>query len=208
MYKNANPWRGGLRCLALALSLASGKPTYGVQSSPEKIGPLGPPGIPASLFPKLDRPVAGIVAEEWSTEDARDRDGEADQVMDVLGVGPGMTVADIGAGSGYYTIRRRIGPTGQVIAQYVVPQTLETFRVRVETEGLHNVVFDLGDPHDPRLTPHSVDLALMVHMYHEVEQPRPDDRLAAGRGRAVDGFQNYSPAFSPRATLASIICIR
>ena len=137
------------------------------------IVPLGPPGVPASAFPIPDRPVAKIGAPDWSTEEARDRDGEAEQVMRFLGVKPGMTVADIGAGAGYYTVRlaRRVGPTGRVIAQDVMPEFLDTLHRRIEKEGLRNVTFALGEPHDPRLLPNSVDLVLMVHMYHEVEQP-------------------------------------
>jgi ubiquinone/menaquinone biosynthesis C-methylase UbiE len=137
------------------------------------IGPLGPEGAPANVFPKPSRPVANIVSEQWSTEEARDRDGEAVQVMGFLGVRPGMNVADIGAGGGYYTVRvaRQIAPTGRVIAEDVVPEYLEKLRQRVEREHLNNVSLDLGEPHDPRLPLRSVDLVLMVHMYHEVAQP-------------------------------------
>jgi SAM-dependent methyltransferase len=144
----------------------------GLASKPE-IEPLGPPGAPAEVFPKPLRPVAGIVTEIWSSEEARDRDGEAEQVMNFLKVGPGMTVADLGAGSGYYTVRlaRRVGPTGQVIAEDVVPAYLQKLRERIERERLENVKLGLGEPHDPRLPPRSADLVLMVHMYHEIAQP-------------------------------------
>ena len=62
-------------------------------------------------FPAADRPVAHIVSSRWSNEEARDRVREADTVMDLAGIRPGMTVADIGAGEGYYTIRlaQRVG---------------------------------------------------------------------------------------------------
>src|SRR4051794_7993436 len=73
--------------------------------TPAPIGPLGPAGAPASVFPKPTRPVAPIVSDKFSTEEARDRNGEAERVMHLLGVVPGMTVADIGAGEGYYTVR-------------------------------------------------------------------------------------------------------
>jgi len=137
------------------------------------IGPLGPEGAPAKVFPKPARPVANIVSESWATEEARDRDGEAAQVMSFLGVRPGMNVADIGAGGGYYTVRvaRQVAPNGRVIAEDIVPEYLETLRQRIEREHLANISLDLGEPHDPRLPPRSVDLVLMVHMYHEVEQP-------------------------------------
>jgi ubiquinone/menaquinone biosynthesis C-methylase UbiE len=137
------------------------------------IGPLGPAGAPASDFPKPARPVASIVAEQWSTEEARDRDGEAAEVMKFLGIHPGMSVADIGAGGGYYTVRlaEQVGAAGHVIAEDVVPEYLAALQQRLIREHLDNVMLDRGEPHDPRLPPRSVDLVLMVHMYHEVEQP-------------------------------------
>lgn len=135
--------------------------------------PLGPPGLPATRFPAPARPVAGIVSDRWATEDQRERAGEAARVMDFLHVQPGMTVADIGAGSGYYVARLspRVGPSGRVLAQDVVPSHVAELQRRVAKERLTNVTVGLGDPHDPRLPPRSVDLALLVHMYHEIEQP-------------------------------------
>ena len=140
---------------------------------PDTIAPLAPPGAPASAFPEPDRPVAEIVSDHWSSEGARDRAGEAQRVMELLGVREGMRVADIGAGSGYHTVRlaRRVGPEGVVYAEDIVRRYLEGLRERVRREELENVRLVLGDPHDPRLPAGSVDVALMVHMYHEVEQP-------------------------------------
>src|SRR6516165_7507003 len=66
---------------------------------------LAPPGAPASAFPAPGRPVARIVTDVWHDEQSRDRAGEAERVMNLLGVEPGLIVADIGAGSGYYTVR-------------------------------------------------------------------------------------------------------
>jgi SAM-dependent methyltransferase len=135
---------------------------------------LAPPGVPASEFPAPGRPVAGIVTDIWRDEKSRDQAGEAERVMNVLDVKPGLVVADIGAGSGYYTVRlaRRVGPTGHVFAEDVVPDYLERLARRVAGEGLAgSVTVVRGDPHDPRLPPGSVDLALLVHMYHEVQQP-------------------------------------
>jgi SAM-dependent methyltransferase len=135
---------------------------------------LAPPGVPASAFPAPSRPVAKIVTDTWHDEVSRDKAGEAERVMNLLGVKPGLTVADIGAGSGYYTVRlaRRVGPTGHVYAEDVVPEYLERLTQRVKREGLAgNVTVVRGDPHDPRLPPVLLDLALLVHMYHEVQQP-------------------------------------
>ena len=162
----------GLALLVTA-SLSSALSAETASPAPAKIEPLGPPGKPASAFPKPARPVASIVADQWSTEEARDRDGEAAQVMKFLGIHAGMSVADIGAGGGYYTVRvaKQVGASGRVIAEDVVPDYLEELRKRLQREHLENVSLDLGEPHDPRLPPRSVDLVLMVHMYHEVEQP-------------------------------------
>jgi SAM-dependent methyltransferase len=153
---------------------------------------LAPPGAPASAFPAPGRPVARIVTDIWRDEETRDRAGEAERVMNLLGVTAGLDVADIGAGSGYYTVRlaRRVGPTGHVFAEDIVPPYLERLARRVANEGLASTVTVVrGDPHDPRLPAGSVDLALLAHMYHEVQQPygllwnlrpalRPDARVA------------------------------
>jgi SAM-dependent methyltransferase len=135
---------------------------------------MAPPGAPASAFPAPSRPVAKIVTDTWRNEQSREQAGEAQRVMNLLGVTAGMTVADIGAGSGYYTVRlaRRVAPKGHVFAEDVVPDYLERLARRVRSEGLAGeVTLVHGDPHDPRLPPGSLDLALLVHMYHEVQQP-------------------------------------
>ena len=135
---------------------------------------LAPPGAPASAFPTPSRPVARIVNDTWHDEQSRDKVGEAERVMNLLSVKPGLTVADIGAGSGYYTVRlaKRVGPEGHVYAEDVVPEYLERLAQRVRSEGLTGTVTLVrGDPHDPQLPAGSVDIALLVHMYHEVQQP-------------------------------------
>ena len=134
---------------------------------------VAPPGIPADRFPKPLRPVAGIVSDQWSSEDTRERVGEAARVMQLLGIRPGMAVADIGAGSGYYTVRlsQRVGPAGRVFAEDIKPDYLAGLQRRVAAEGLGNVTLALGEAHDPRLPPASVDVALLIHMYHEIDQP-------------------------------------
>lgn len=133
--------------------------------------PLGPPGLPAAAFPKPDRPVAEIIAPLWAQEGQRDRVDEVGQVARLMGIGPGQTVADIGAGSGYYTVRlaTRVGPQGRVLAEDVTPDYLAGLERRVA--ALPNVTVVRGEAHDPRLPPVSVDAAVLVHMYHEITQP-------------------------------------
>jgi SAM-dependent methyltransferase len=84
-----------------------------------------------------------------------------------------MTVADIGAGSGYYVVRLSpiVGPHGRAIAEDVVPEYLRMLRRRVRDLGLQNVAIGRGEPHDPRLPVDSLDIAILVHMYHEIAQP-------------------------------------
>ena len=124
-------------------------------------------------FPRADRPVATIVSARWSTEEARDRLNEAELVMDRAGIAPGMTVADIGAGEGYYTIRlaQRVGPDGRVLAEDIIPQIRDALAQRVARERLDNVSVRLGEPDDAKLPANSFDRVLMVHMYHEIAEP-------------------------------------
>ncbi len=124
-------------------------------------------------FPKADRPVAPIVSDRFSTEDARDRLGEAEEVMRLAGVEPGMWVADIGAGEGYYTVRLApaVGPRGRVLAEDIVEETHDQLVQRVQRENLDNVAVRLGKADDPMLPARSFDRVFLVHMYHEVESP-------------------------------------
>ncbi|MEI5685905.1 MULTISPECIES: class I SAM-dependent methyltransferase [Sphingomonas] len=125
------------------------------------------------LFPAADRPVAHIVSARWSNEEARDRVNEAGEVMSKAGIAKGMTVADIGAGEGYYTIRlaSRVGKDGRVLAEDIVASVRDTLAERVAREDLENVSVRLGTPDDPKLPDASFDRVLMVHMYHEIAQP-------------------------------------
>jgi SAM-dependent methyltransferase len=134
---------------------------------------LGPRGVPASAFPSAGRPVADIVSSTRSHENKRDANDESGQIVRHLGNKPGMTVGDIGAGSGYHAIRlaRVIGRSGIVIAQDVKREYLEQLTGHISRQNIQNVRLALGEPHDPRLPPGSLDAAILVHMYHEVAQP-------------------------------------
>jgi 2-polyprenyl-3-methyl-5-hydroxy-6-metoxy-1,4-benzoquinol methylase len=137
------------------------------------IGYLAPPGVPATEFPSPQRPVAQIVSPRRSAEEHRDSLNEAGEIARLLELKPGMAVGDIGAGSGYHTVRlsRLVGPTGSVVAEDVRRDYLVGLAKRTESLGLTNVKFALGEPHDPRLPASSLDAAILVHMYHEIAQP-------------------------------------
>ncbi len=149
--------------LLSALLLAACESAPRVSEQRDKVGP----------FPPADRPVARIVSSRWSTEEARDRMNEAGEVMNGSGIKPGMTVADIGAGEGYYTIRlaQRVGKQGRVLAEDIVADVRDALAQRVSRERLDNVSVRLGDPANPKLPDNSFDRVLMIHMYHEIEQP-------------------------------------
>lgn len=127
----------------------------------------------ATEFPRANRPVAPTVSTRWADEDVRDRLGESEDVMDQSDIRLGMTVADIGAGDGYYTARlsERVGSDGRVLAQDILPQVIERLGDRIARERLENVSIRLGAADDPRLPANSFDRVLMVHMYHEIEEP-------------------------------------
>lgn len=145
--------------LAAAVAWSCGKPATGTRD-----------GL---RFPAPDRPVASIISPAYSDEATRDARGEAERVMDRLGITPGVRVADIGAGDGYYTLRlaRRLGATGTMYATDVEPTYLKGLESRLAREGIRGVVLILGAPRDPKLPPASVDVAILAHMYHEIENP-------------------------------------
>lgn len=144
-----------------------------VAASAPEIRALGPSGAPGRLFPKPDRPVADIVTDVWGDTRQRDIAGETRQLTEKLAIKPGQTVADIGAGAGYDSLRlaRIVGPRGIVIAEDIRPEYLTGLVKSVRAQGLKNVVAALGEAHDPRLKPGSVDTAILIHMYHEISAP-------------------------------------
>lgn len=126
-----------------------------------------------SQFPDPHRPVAPIESSRYLNEDARDRSGEFETVTGLAEVKPGMRVADIGAGEGYYTVRLSpmVGARGRVLAEDIIPDTIRDLANRVQRERLDNVALKLGQPNDPQLPPASFDRIFMIHMYHEIERP-------------------------------------
>ena len=112
--------------------------------------------------------------EDLGLLEGPDRDAwqRPDQIMDALRIGDGSHVADLGAGSGWFTIRlaRRVGPNGVVYAEDIQRQMIEAISRRVTRENLANVTEVLGEANDPKL-PAPVDAVLIVDAYHEMDQP-------------------------------------
>lgn len=103
----------------------------------------------------------------------RDKKLQIDRVMDLLGITAGKNIADIGAGSGWFTVRasKRVGPTGAVLAEDINPLAIEYIGKRIQQANITNVRTILGGPDDPRLPPESVDAVLLLKVYHEVAHP-------------------------------------
>lgn len=111
---------------------------------------------------------------DWLDRSERVQEEEPDVALDAIKLAAGSTVADVGAGSGYMTVKmaKRVGPTGKVYANDIQPQMLNLLRQRLDREKIPNVELVLGTYDDPRLPANSVDLILMVDVYHEFSQPQ------------------------------------
>jgi ubiquinone/menaquinone biosynthesis C-methylase UbiE len=124
--------------------------------------------VPFAQHTRLFKP------EDLSELEGPDRDEwqQPGKIMDVLGIGDSSVVADLGAGSGWFTIRlaNRVGPNGLVFAEDIQRPMIQAIKVRVDRLGLKNVATVLGTATDPHL-PGSVDAVLIVDAYHEMEHP-------------------------------------
>jgi ubiquinone/menaquinone biosynthesis C-methylase UbiE len=130
-----------------------------------------------SVHPLSGRPFAqtmGAEGADWLDRAERDVEEEPDRAIDVLKIEKGSTVADIGAGSGYMTVKlaKKVGPQGRVYANDIQPAMLELLNKRITKSKIANVSVVLGMQDDPRLPVETLDLVLMVDVYHELSQPQ------------------------------------
>ena len=136
---------------------------------------------------------------DWLDREDRETTEQPEHVLDVLGLRDGWTVADVGAGSGYFTVRmaRRVAPHGRVLAIDLQPEMLALLGDKVKVAKLTNVVPVLATESDAKLPRGQLDLVLMVDVYHELPRPvetlaqiraalRADGRLALVEYRAED----------------------
>jgi ubiquinone/menaquinone biosynthesis C-methylase UbiE len=119
-------------------------------------------------------PVMGVGGAAWLERPERESEEAPTKAIDALELTEGMVVADIGAGSGYYTARmaKKVGPRGRVYATDIQPGMIALLDRRIKDEGLTNVTTILGGMEDPGLPPRAIDLAIMVDVYHELQQPQ------------------------------------
>lgn len=123
-------------------------------------------------------------ANEWAQtfdDPARDQWQKPDEVLRALALAPSMTVADVGAGTGYFAVRlARAVPQGQVIATDIEPDMVRYLGDRAKKEGLGNLRAALATATTSGLAPNSVDVVLIVDVWHHI-----DDRVAYARDLAV-----------------------
>jgi predicted methyltransferase len=176
---------GKVSAVRLLLLLALSLPVFGQSEHP--------------LTGRKIAPVMGIGGAEWLERSEREKEEAPQAALDALGVQPGMVVADVGAGTGYFAFRiaQRVGPTGKVYANDVQPEMLDRIRAKSRRENLSNVETVLGSEADPRLPAGAMDLILLVDVYHEFSQPqamlqklraalKPDGRLVLLEYRKED----------------------
>ena len=167
-----------LLALAAALALVGCSGAVQAQNDPPPVGPVDEQGRQPLRIGKLVKkrqiaPVMSVAHADWLTRPERDAEEQPDRVVRELEIKPGSTIADLGAGVGYFTWRLAdaVGPTGKVIAVDIQPGMIERLRQNLAERGITNVQPVLASEEDPRLPPNSVDLVLLVDVYHELQQP-------------------------------------
>jgi ubiquinone/menaquinone biosynthesis C-methylase UbiE len=121
---------------------------------------------------------------DWLERPEREQEEHPEKALDMIGVREGMAVADIGAGTGYFSFRLagRVGPRGKVYAVDIQPGMLSRLQRRASQEGVTNIQTVLSEPADPKLPASSIDLGLLVDVYHEFSDPRA---MLAGIAKAL-----------------------
>ena len=141
----------------------------------------------------------GMNGADWLVRPERETEEQPEKALDELKLKRGDVVADIGAGGGYMSLRmaKRVGPTGKVYANDLQPQMLDLLRQNAAKAGLANIVTVLGEVNDPKLPANTMEMVLLVDVYHEFSQPqamlrkiretlKPDGRLVLLEYRAED----------------------
>jgi ubiquinone/menaquinone biosynthesis C-methylase UbiE len=119
-------------------------------------------------------PVMGSAGAGWLERAERETEEQPEKALDAMNLRPGMVVADVGAGTGYMTLRiaRRVGPTGKVYGNDLQPEMIRRLRDNAAKAKLDNIETVLGDEADPKLPAGRMDIVLMVDVYHELSRPQ------------------------------------
>ena len=163
----------------------------------------GPPLIGyQAAHPLTGRKIATVMSSagaDWLERPEREAEENVEGALDAIRIRKGSTVAEVGAGTGYVSIKlaRRVGPTGKVYANDIQPEMLIRLRQNADKAGVGNIETVLGTTTDPRLPPGRIDLIILVDVYHEFAQPqqmlaamrdslKPDGRLVLLEYRKED----------------------
>ncbi len=116
----------------------------------------------------------GAQGADWLERPGRDQEQRPDQIIATMGLKNGDVVADLGAGTGYFTRRlaKAVAPSGRVYAVDIQPEMIDLLKQNVQKAGVSNVVAILGTGDDPKLPRESCDWILLVDVYHEFQQPK------------------------------------
>ncbi|MDR3687797.1 MAG: methyltransferase domain-containing protein [Fimbriimonas sp.] len=151
----------------LALAAQSSHPPY------VKMSDHDPDGIGVSYLGREIAQVMGHEAADWLDRPEREAEEAPSMLVKSLKLQPGMTVADIGAGSGYlsFMMAKYVGSNGKVYAEDIQPEMLDIVKQKAKEAGVKTVIPWLGTTIDPKLPAKSVDLMIMVDVYHEFDKP-------------------------------------
>ncbi len=155
--KNCGTWPLGILALLVLLSAAA---VSGQGSHP--------------ITGRRIAPVMGVNGADWLDRDEREKEEQPEKAITALDLKPGMFVGDVGAGTGFYSLRiaKRIGPTGIVFANDIQPEMLDRLRANAAAQKITNIQTVLGTESDPKLPPGKLDLVILVDVYHEFSRPQ------------------------------------
>jgi ubiquinone/menaquinone biosynthesis C-methylase UbiE len=158
------------------------------------------PGVHPISGRRFAQPMSYLGAD-WLDRAERISEEEPDIALDAIKLVKGSTVADVGAGSGYMTVKMasRVGPTGKVYANDIQPEMLALLRQRLAKENITNVETVLGSEDNPKLPVGALDLILMVDVYHEFSEPqkmlrRMHEELKPGGRLVLLEYRKEDPA--------------
>jgi ubiquinone/menaquinone biosynthesis C-methylase UbiE len=139
--------------------------------------PMARVALPQTEHPVTGRriaPVMGVSGADWLNRPGRQREENTERALEELHLRPGMVVGDVGAGTGYFSLKiaKRVAPTGKVYANDIQPQMISKLRANAEAAGMTNVEPVLGTESNPNLPFAQLDLIIMVDVYHELSRPQ------------------------------------